>query len=96
MGCKINLNVNLLSGLGPSTCFNFFVITEKVSFSSMPSQKLNLIHSTDYLKVVPAMYHRQTSSRMPAYDMNRRPRGEHDYPLSSRVFMIFSRSSSSY
>ena len=42
------------------------------------------------------MYHRQTSSRMPAYDMNRRPRGEHDYPLSSRVFMIFSRSSSSY
>merc|ERR1712222_91583 len=27
------------------------------------------------VQVVPAMYHRQTSSRMPAYDMNRRPRG---------------------
>jgi len=27
------------------------------------------------VQVVPALYHRQTSSRMPAYDMNRRPRG---------------------
>jgi len=27
------------------------------------------------VEVVPARYHRQTSSRMPTYDMNRRPRG---------------------
>jgi hypothetical protein len=33
------------------------------------------------VQVAPAVYHRQTSSRMPTYDMTRRPRGAATRPL---------------
>ena len=63
----------LLQRFSPCQCGNSeseFLMPFQYHFSHL---------TNNFLKVVPAMYHRQTSSRMPAYDMNRRPRGEQSW-----------------
>ena len=49
----------------------------------------NIWNGCSVLKVVPAVYHRQTSSRMPTYDMTRRPRGAQNCPFSYKWQVIF-------
>ena len=49
----------------------------------------NIWNGCSVLKVVPAVYHRQTSSRMPTYDMTRRPRGVQNCLSSYKWQVIF-------